>query len=68
MIIEEKTYELPSEDQHKLQIVEIGEMKKFETAYGEKEKFAIKVKVLDQKAEKDGNDLYVYLTSAPASA
>ena len=66
MIIEEKIYELPSEDQHKLQIVEIGEMKKFETAYGEKEKFAIKVKVLDQKAEKDGNDLYVYLNVSPS--
>jgi hypothetical protein len=66
MIIEEKVYELPSEDQHKLQIVEIGEMKKFETAYGEKEKFSIKVKVLDQKAEKDGNDLYVYLSVSPS--
>jgi len=66
MIIEEKVYELPSEDQHKLQIVEIGEMKKFETAYGEKEKFAIKVKVLDQKAEKDGSDLNVFLSVSPS--
>jgi len=65
MIIEEKVYELPSEDQHKLQIVEIGEMKIFKTTYGEKEKFSIKVKVLDQKAE-EGNDLYVYLSVSPS--
>ncbi len=66
MIIEEKVFELPSEDQHKLEIVEIGEMKKFETAYGEKEKFAIKIKVLDQKAEKDGSDLNVFLNVSPS--
>jgi hypothetical protein len=66
MIIEEKVFELPSEDQHKLEIVEIGEMKKFETAYGEKEKFAIKIKVLDQKAEKDGSDLNVFMNVSPS--
>jgi hypothetical protein len=66
MIIEEKVFELPSEDQHKLEIVEIGEMKKFETAYGEKEKFAIKIRVLDQKAEKDGSDLNVFLNVSPS--
>ena len=66
MIIEEKVFELPSEDQHKLEIVEIGEMKKFETAYGEKEKFAIKILVLDQKAEKDGSDLNVFLNVSPS--
>ena len=66
MIIEEKVFELPSEDQHKLEIVEIGEMKKFETAYGEKEKFAIKILVLDQKAEKDGSNLYVSLNVSPS--
>lgn len=66
MLIEEKIYELPSEDQHKLEIVEIGELKKFETAYGEKEKFAIKIRVLDQKAEKDGSDLNVFLNVSPS--
>ena len=66
MLIEEKIYELPSEDQHKLEIVEIGELKKFETAYGEKEKFAIKIRVLDQKAEKDGSDLTVFLNVSPS--
>jgi hypothetical protein len=66
MLIEEKIYELPSEDQHKLEIVEIGELKKFETAYGEKEKFAIKIRVLDQKAEKDGGELYLYLNVSPS--
>jgi hypothetical protein len=66
MIIEEKVYELPSEDQHKLQVVEIGELRTFETAYGEKEKFAIKILVLDQKSEKDGSPLHVFLNVSPS--
>jgi hypothetical protein len=66
MIIEEKVFELPSEDQHKLQIVEIGELRTFETAYGEKEKFAIKILVLDQKSEKDGSPLHVFLNVSPS--
>ena len=65
MIIEQKVYELPSEDQHKLEIVEIGELKTFETQYGEKQKFAIKILVSDQKAEKDGSNLYVSLNVSP---
>jgi len=65
MIIEQKVYELPSEDQHKLQIVEIGELKKFETQFGTKEKFAIKILVTDQKAEKDGGDMHVFLSVTP---
>lgn len=65
MIIEEKIYELPSEDQHRLEVVEIGEMKKIETSYGVKEKFGIKIKVLDEKSSK-GEDLYVYLNVSPS--
>src|SRR5258708_4219402 len=65
MIIEEKVYELPSEDQHRLEVVEIGEMKKIETSYGVKDKFAIKIKVLDEKSSK-GEDLYTYLNVSPS--
>ncbi len=65
MIIEEKIYELPSEDQHRLEVVEIGEMKKIETSYGVKDKFAIKIKVLDEKSS-EGEDLYTYLNVSPS--
>ena len=65
MIIEEKIYELPSEDQHRLEVVEIGEMKQIETSYGVKDKFAIKIKVLDEKSSK-GEDLYTYLNVSPS--
>jgi len=65
MIIEEKIYELPSEDQHRLEVVEIGELKKYETSYGVKEKFTIKIKVSDEKSSK-GEDLHVFLTVSPS--
>lgn len=65
MIIEEKVYELPSEDSHRLEVVEIGELKKYETQYGTKEKFTIKIKVLDQKST-TGEDLHVFLTVSPS--
>ena len=65
MIIEEKVYELPSEDSHRLEVVEIGEMKKYETAFGTKDKFTIKIKVLDEKAI-TGDDLHVFLTVSPS--
>ncbi len=66
MIIAEKIYELPSEDQHKLEVVEIGEMKQIETSYGVKDKFGIKIKVLDEKDSK-GQDLYTYLNVSPST-
>ena len=66
MIIEKKVYELASEGSHKLEIVEIGELKTYETVHGKLTKFTIKVKVLDQKATKDGSDLYVFLTVSPS--
>jgi hypothetical protein len=65
MIIEQKVYELPSEDTHRLEVVEIGEMKKIETSYGTKDKFGIKIKVLDEK-DSEGNDLYTYLNVSPS--
>lgn len=65
MIIQEKIYELPSEDQHRLEIVEIGEIKQIETSYGVKDKFAIKIKVLDEKSSK-GEDLHTYLNVSPS--
>lgn len=65
MIIEEKVYELPSEDQHRFEIVEIGEMKQIQTSYGVKDKFAIKIKVSDEKSSK-GEDLYVFLNVSPS--
>jgi len=65
MIIEEKVYELPSEDSHRLEIVEIGEIKKYETAFGTKDKFTIKIKVMDEKSSK-GEDLHVFLTVSPS--
>jgi hypothetical protein len=65
MIIQEKIYEIPSEDNHKLEIIEIGEKKIYDTKFGKQEKFTLKIKVLDQKAE-DGSDLYVFLTVSPS--
>lgn len=65
MIIEKKVFEIPSEDSHKLEIVEIGELKKYETPFGTKEKFTIKMKVLDEKAT-TGEDLHVFLNVAPS--
>jgi hypothetical protein len=65
MIIEERIYELPSEDQHRLEVVEIGEVKKYETAFGTKDKFTIKIKVLDEKSS-TGDDLHVFLTVSPS--
>jgi hypothetical protein len=65
VIIEEKVYELPSEDQHRLEVVEIGEMKQIETSYGVKDKFAIKVLVLDEKDSK-GEALYTYINVSPS--
>ena len=65
MIIEEKVYELPTEDSHRLEVVEIGEIKKYETSYGVKDKFTIKIKVLDEKSSV-GEDLHVFLTVSPS--
>ena len=67
MIIEEKVYELPSEDSHKLEIVGIGELKKVETSFGTKEKFAIKIRVMDEKDSK-GADLHTFLNVSPVLA
>ena len=67
MIIEEKVYELPSEDSHKLEIVGIGELKKVETSFGTKEKFAIKIRVMDEKDSK-GGDLHTFLNVSPVLA
>lgn len=65
MIIEEKVYELPSEDSHRLEVVEIGKLKKYETAFGVKDKFTIKIKVSDQK-DSEGEDMHVFLTVSPS--
>jgi hypothetical protein len=64
MLIEQKVYELPSENQHTLEIVKIGDLQTIETSYGPKEKFAIKIKVLGEKSTK-GEDLHVTLNVSP---
>jgi hypothetical protein len=65
MIIEKKVYELPSDTMHKFEIVEIGELKDYNTARGVVKKFTIKILVTDQKAQ-DGSDLYVFITATPS--
>jgi hypothetical protein len=66
MLIEKKVYELPTEDTHLLKIVEVGELKKIQTKFGVKDKFTIKIEVLDQKAEEGDETIYVFMTVAPS--
>lgn len=65
MIIEKVVYELPSDSMHKFKIVEIGELKPYNTQRGTVNKFTIKILVVDQKAE-DGKDIYVFITCTPS--
>ena len=62
MIIAEKVYELPTEEQHSLTIVEYKDLGVVETNFGDKEKVSIKVEVTDQKAE-NGEPIYVFVNA-----
>ena len=62
MIIQEKVYELPTEEQHSLTIVEYKDLGVVETNFGDKEKVSIKVEVTDQKAE-NGEPIYVFVNA-----
>lgn len=63
MIIQEKVFELPTEEQHKLTIVEYKDLGVVETLYGNKEKVSIKIEVTDQKA-KNGEPIYVFVNAS----
>jgi len=63
--VEEKVYELPSEDSHRLEVVKIGELKTIQTSYGPKEKFSITIKVLDEVDSK-GEPLNVFMNVSPS--
>jgi hypothetical protein len=65
MIIEKVVYELPSDTMHKFEIVEVGELKPYNTQRGVVQKFTIKILVSDQK-DKDGKDIYVFITATPS--
>ena len=66
MLIERKVYELPTEDQHALKVIEIGEMKKVQTKFGVKDKFTVKIEVLDQKSTESDDPIYVFQTFSPS--
>lgn len=66
MLIERKVFELPTEEQHNLKVIEIGELKKVQTKFGVKDKFTVKFEVLDQKSEEGDEPLYVFQTFAPS--
>lgn len=55
-VIEKVVYELPTEDTHKLEIVEVGEPKIYHTKFGDKLKFSVKIRVADQKAAANNAD------------
>ena len=63
MIIEEKVYELPTEEEHALTIVEVRDLGPVETNFGTKDKISIKIDVTDAKTEK-GENIYVFVTAA----
>ena len=63
VIIEEKIYELPTEEEHALTIVEYKDLGAVETQFGTKEKVSIKIDVTDQKTEK-GENIYVFVNAA----
>ena len=62
LIIQDKVYELPTEEQHSLTIVEYKDLGVVETNFGDKEKVSIKVEVTDQKAE-NGEPIYVFVNA-----
>lgn len=62
MIIQEKVYELPTEEAHSLTIVEYKDLGVVETNFGNKEKISIKVEVTDQKSE-SGEPIYVFVNA-----
>jgi len=62
MIIAEKVFELPTEEEHALTIVEYKDLGAVETNFGTKEKVSIKIEVADQEAE-DGSPIYVFVTA-----
>ena|ERR1035437_2508313 len=63
MIIQEKVFELPTEEQHSLTIVEVKDLGVVETAFGSKEKLSIKIEVSDQKSE-SGEPIYVFINAS----
>jgi hypothetical protein len=63
MIIQEKVYELPTEETHSLTIIEYKDLGVVETLYGKKEKVSLKIEVTDQKGE-DGSPIYVFVNAA----
>ena len=63
VIIEEKVYELPTEEEHSLVIVEGKDLGVVTTNYGDKKKGSIKIDVSDQKSE-SGEPIYVFVTAA----
>jgi hypothetical protein len=62
MIIQDKVYELPTEEAHSLTIVEYKDLGEVETNFGTKEKVSIKIEVSDQKAQ-DGSPIYVFVNA-----
>ena len=63
MIIEEKIYELPTEEEHALVIVEVKDLGVVATNFGDKEKVSIKIDVSDQKTA-SGENIYVFVNAA----
>jgi hypothetical protein len=66
MKIERKKFEVPTEDIHSLKVVEIGEIKEVQTPYGPKDKFNVKIEVLDQKATENDEPIYIFQSFAPS--
>lgn len=66
MKIERKKYELPTEDIHSLKVIEIGEVKKVQTKFGPKDKFTVKIEVLDQKSTEGDETILVFQSFAPS--
>ena len=63
MIIEEKIFELPTEEEHALVIVEVKDLGVVATNFGDKEKVSIKIDVADQKTT-SGENIYVFVNAA----
>ena len=66
MLIEKKKFELPTEDIHSLKVIEIGEIKKVQTKFGIKDKFTVKIEVIDQKATESDEPIYVFGNFSPS--
>jgi hypothetical protein len=59
VVIEQKEFELPTEDQHLLELTTVTNLGKQKTKFGEKLRVRFSFTVLDQKAS-DGGDLLVF--------